>query len=86
MINVFKIIGHGLSRAWFWYKAQYRGRWYQRLVTPIATFIVLFFLYLRAVDVDFLGLFGKSPDMEHIENPINDEASLIYSADSVLIG
>ena len=86
MINVFKIIGHGLSRAWFWYKAQYRGRWYQRLVTPIATFIVLFFLYLRAVDVDFLGLFGKSPDMEIIENPINDEASLIYSADSVLIG
>ena len=86
MINVFKAIGHGLSRAWFWYKAQYRGRWYQRIVTPIATFIVLFFLYLRAVDVDFLGLFGKSPDMEIIENPINDEASLIYSADSVLIG
>ena len=54
MINVFKAIGHGLSRAWFWYKAQYRGRWYQRIVTPIATFIVLFFLYLRAVDVDFL--------------------------------
>ena len=77
MINVFKAIGHGLSRAWFWYKAQYRGRWYQRIVTPIATFIVLFFLYLRAVDVDFLGLFGKSPDMEIIENPINDEASLI---------
>lgn len=86
MINVFKAIGHGLSRAWFWYKAQYRGRWYQRIVTPIATFIVLFFLYLRAVDIDFLGLFGKSPDMEIIENPINDEASLIYSADSVLIG
>ena len=86
MINVFKAIGHGLSRAWFWYKAQYRGRWYQRIVTPIVTFIVLFFLYLRAVDVDFLGLFGKSPDMEIIENPINDEASLIYSADSVLIG
>ena len=86
MINVFKAIGHGLSRAWFWYKAQYRGRWYQRIVTPIATFIVLFFLYLRSVDVDFLGLFGKSPDMEIIENPINDEASLIYSADSVLIG
>ena len=86
MINIFKAIGKGLSRAWFWYKAQYRGRWYQRLVTPIATFIVLLFLYLGAVDIDLFGLFGKSPDMECMENPINDEASLVYSADSVLIG
>ena len=86
MINIFKAIGKGLSRTWFWYKAQYRGRWYQRLVTPIATFIVLFFLSLGAVDIDLFGLFGKSPDMDCIENPINDEASLVYSADSVLIG
>lgn len=86
MIRIFKKIGRGLRLAWFWYKAQYRGRWYQRLVTPIATFIVLFFLYLGAVDIDLFGLFGKSPDMDCIENPINDEASLVYSADSVLIG
>ncbi len=75
-----------LQAAWHWYAAQYHGRWYQRLVTPLATLFVLFFLYLGAVDCNFLWLFGRSPAMSVIQNPITDEASLIYSSDSVLIG
>ena len=69
-----------------WYANQYKGKWYQRMVTPIASFFVLFYLYLGAVDVNFLGLFGVSPAMEVIQNPITNEASYIYSADSVLVG
>ena len=46
-----------------WYLSQYKGRWYQRLVTTIATVFVAFFLYLGAVEINFLGLFGKSPTM-----------------------
>lgn len=65
---------------------QYRGKWYQRVFTPIASFFVFFFLYLGAVDCNFLGLFGVSPTMDVIQNPITNEASYIYSADSVVVG
>ncbi len=71
-----------------WYLSQYRGRWYQCLVTPFATFFVAFFLYLGAVEINFLWLFGKSPTMESLKNPIVNQASYIYAADndSVPIG
>ena len=71
---------------WSWYWAQYRGRWYQRIITPIASFFILFFLFMAAVDVNFLWLFGKSPSLSMLENPEYSEASLIYSSDNVLIG
>lgn len=71
-----------------WYASQYRGKWYQRLLTPIATLFVLFFLYLGAVEANFLWLFGKSPTMAVIQNPVTNEASYLYAADndSVPIG
>lgn len=77
---------HWLKGVWYWYRAQWNGRWYQRLAAPVYSFFLLFFLYLGAVDYNFLWLFGKSPSMSALENPITHEASLIYSADSVLIG
>ena len=75
-----------LRMAWQWYASQYRGRWYQQIATSIVSLLILFFLYLGAVDVNFLGLFGVSPTMSVIQNPITNEASYIYSADSVLVG
>lgn len=75
-----------ICMSWHWYVSQYKGRWYQRLITPIATMFVLFYLYLGAVSVNFLGLFGVMPSMELLRNPIVNEASYIYSADSVLMG
>lgn len=71
-----------------WYASQYRGKWYQRLVAPIATLFMLFFLYLGAVESNFLWLFGKSPTMDVIQNPITNEASYLFAADndSVPIG
>ena len=71
---------------WKWYWAQYKGKWYQRIITPIATFFILFFLFMGAVDINFLWLFGKSPSLEMLEDPKYSEASLIYSSDNVLIG
>ncbi len=71
---------------WKWYWAQYRGKWYQRIITPIASFFVLFFLFMGAVDINFLWLFGESPSIDLLLNPKNSEASLIYSSDNVLIG
>lgn len=75
-----------IKNAIFWYGSQYKGKWYQRIATPIASLFVFFFLYLGAVDVNLFGLFGVSPTMDVIQNPITNEASLIYSSDSVYLG
>lgn len=77
----------GVSRAWKWYKSIYCGRpWYIKIVSGIATFIVAFILYLIAVDINFLWLFGKSPSMSMIKNPETSQASELYSADGIMIG
>ncbi len=70
-----------------WYKSLYRGKpWYIKTVVGIATFFVCFFIYLIAVDINFLWLFGKSPSMHDIMNPKTANASYIYSADGKMIG
>ena len=43
-----------------WYKGLYKGkRWYIKTVVAMVTFVVLLVLYLGAVDINFLWLFGK---------------------------
>lgn len=87
-------IGYYLSLCWdkpkrifTWYKNLYRDRrWYIKTLAGIATFIVSFILYLVAVDINFLWLFGKSPGMDAIKSPVTNQASEIYSADGILIG
>ncbi|MBR1804242.1 MAG: penicillin-binding protein [Muribaculaceae bacterium] len=70
-----------------WYKGLYRGRpWYVKTLVALATTIVLFILYLIAVDINFLWLFGKSPSTYRIMHPDTAEASYIYSADGKEIG
>ena len=74
-------------KAWQWYKSLYVGRrWWTRLLAAGGTLVVLFFLYLVMVDVNFLWLFGKSPSMADVKNTHPAEASMIYSADGKLIG
>ena len=71
-----------------WYASLYRGRaWYTKTAAAIVSCIIAFILYLGAVDVNFLWLFGKSPGFfSGIRNPQTSEASEIYSADGKLIG
>lgn len=64
----------------------YKGPWYRRAAAYTATFILSVVLLLLAVDNNFLNLFGRSPGFSEIRNPVNSEASEIYSADSVLLG
>ena len=73
---------------WPWYKNLYRGKaWYTKTLIGFVSFIVAFFLYLGAVDINFLWLFGKSPGyFSGILDPQTSQASEIYSADGVLIG
>ncbi|MGY6741876.1 MAG: penicillin-binding protein 1A [Cecembia sp.] len=48
--------------------------------------LVGFVLFIWAVSVNFLGLFGELPDFKALENPRTEEASELYSADGVLLG
>ena len=76
-----------IKKAYKWYIGIFKGRpWYIKLLSAIATLIVAFMLYLGAVDINFLWLFGKSPSMSTIVNTRPAQASEIYSADSVMIG
>ena len=77
-----------LRKFWPWYKGLYRGRaWYTKTLVAFASLIVAFFLYLGAVDINFLWLFGKSPGyFSGIRDPQTNQASEIYSADGKLIG
>ncbi len=83
--------GNIVTRNWLrfkvWYKGLYRGRpWWVKTLAAMGTFIVLFLLYLVAVDVNLLWLFGKSPSTYSIMHPRNPEASYLYSADGKTIG
>jgi len=61
--------------------------WYTKTLVAFVSFIVFFFLYLGAVDINFLWLFGKSPGyFSGILDPPSNQASEIYSADGKLIG
>ncbi len=76
-----------LQRAWQWYKSLFVGSpWWEKICGAAGSLIVLFFLYLGAVDMNFLWLFGKSPGFSQIETAEVSQASEIYSADNVMIG
>lgn len=67
-------------------KKIYSGPLWKRTLVWIATAVLFIILFLGAVDINFLWLFGRSPGFSDIKNPITSEASIIISADSVPIG
>ena len=81
------MIKQWITKPWKWYKSLYVGRpWYVKTLSALVSLVVAFILYLGAVDVNFLWLFGKSPSLETIRNTRPSQASEIYSADNVMIG
>ena len=90
-MDAIKSLMHRLHNDWHrfkvWYKALYKGKpWYTKCGVAIASFVVCLLVFLIAVDINFLWLFGKSPSTSSIMNPETSEASYIYSADGVEIG
>ena len=83
----FRLI-NALRKCTQWYKALYTGKpLWRKILIGLASFFVALFLYLGAVDINFLWLFGKSPGFfSGIRDPQTSQASEIYSADGVLIG
>ncbi len=70
-----------------WYVGLFTKRpWYIKMLAAGASVVLLFFLYLIAVDCNLFWLFGKSPSMQTIKNKRPAQASEIYSADNIQIG
>jgi len=63
---------------------------YPKLVSTLwllfAGGLVAFVLYIFAVSVNFLNLFGELPNLRTLENPKSEIASELYAADNVLLG
>ena len=75
--NILTLIKGKLSKGINWYKSLYRNApWYKKVGVGFATFIVSIILFLGAVDINFLWLFGKSPGFSEIRNPKTNDASL----------
>ena len=78
---------HGIKKGCSWYIHLFKGRpWYVKILSGVMSFILFVILYLGAVDINFLGLFGQSPSMDDIINARPPQASEIYSADGEMIG
>ena len=85
--GIFSRIGRAIKGIVSWYIGLFKGRpWWMKLISTVVTLIVLFFLYLGAVDNNLFWLFGKSPSMHTIKNKRPAQASEIYSADGHQIG
>lgn len=77
----------GCRKAYNWYLRTFkRLPWYGRIGMGLASFIIGLIVLLGMIDINFLGLFGKSPSMFNIKEPIQHIASEIYSSDGKLIG
>ena len=56
--SAWKFICKMTARFWAWYKSIYKGRpWYVKTVSVLGTLVVLFMLYLGAVDLNLFWLF-----------------------------
>ena len=87
MKKILSTIYRLLTKPFRWYASLFKGRpWYIKLLWTLVSFIVFIILYLGAVDINFLGLFGQSPSMATIKRTRPAQASEIYSCDSVLLG
>lgn len=67
-------------------KQIYSGPWYKRTIVWFCTIVLSVVLLLGAVDINFLWLFGRSPGFDQIKDPVTQEASEIFTCDSVLMG
>lgn len=63
---------------------------FRRIRNPFLRYLVIFIyfviLFFCAIELNFLGLFGYSPQMQDIKNPTMSVASEVYSADGKLLG
>ncbi len=69
------------SNSQSWLSIAIRAMW-----VCFGLFVAGLFLYVLAVKGDWFGLFGGMPSVKALENPENELATELYSADNVLLG
>ncbi len=85
--NPFTWCWHRLKDLCHWYAGLYRGRaWWVKCLTGLASAFVALILWMGAVDINFLWLFGRSPGFASGLEPQVSQASELWSADGVMIG
>lgn len=69
-------------------EASPKKRWgiWKKTAFCLLAFVVAFILFFVAVDYNFCYLFGRSPSIDDIKNPVISEASEVYTCDEVLMG
>jgi len=61
-------------------------KWYIKPLSFLYTFFITLVLYVIAIQINFLWMFGSMPSIDMVENPELSMASEVYSADGVLLG
>ena len=85
--NPFTWCWHRLKDLCHWYAGLYRGRaWWVKCLAALASAFVALILWMGAVDINFLWLFGRSPGFASGLEPQVSQASELWSADGVMIG
>lgn len=86
-MKVVKWCWHKIKGLCSWYVHLFKGRrWYVKLLSGFISFVLFLIVYFGMVDINFLGLFGKSPGFYEILHPPSNSASEVYSADGKSIG
>ena len=67
-------------------KLFFSGSWYRKTAVWLATIVAIIILFFVAVDFNFCYLFGRSPGLDDINDPVVNEASEVYTCDGVLMG
>lgn len=57
-----------------------------KVVRYLVIIVYIGVIFICALELNFLGMFGYSPNKQDIQNPIQQVASEVFTADSVLIG
>jgi penicillin-binding protein 1A len=60
--------------------------WWQKLLVRLAQGALILILLIIAIDINFLWLFGQSPEIRELKQPDMNIASEIFAADSTSLG
>jgi len=74
-----------IKAIWAFFRAKGKP-WYRKIMSWTLFWLLLFILYIPAVEFNFLGLFGYSPSIYELQNPEQSIASEIYASNGELIG
>jgi penicillin-binding protein 1A len=81
VVNLHKFLSQMIKFEKGKYRRAIRWVWYGFFLG--VTFIALF---IWAIAINFMGLFGEMPSLKALENPKSEQASEVYSADGKLMG